>query len=121
MIMAIIITTIIIIITTYFSQIIIIVIITILTTTRPPLAPPRASGWELSMLSYTQDVSSRSTVCMSNLLGWLETRLAQIALDYLKIAYVLLCFRVMQAIVRERGIFLPPRFARLRGDRYDIT
>ena len=37
-----------------------------------------------------------STLCMRNLLGWLETRLAQITLNQIKIAYVVVLFKVVQ-------------------------
>ena len=38
---------------------------------------------------------------MRNLLGWLETRLAQTTLNYLEIASVCLCVKVSLAILRR--------------------
>ena len=50
---------------------------------------------------------SPNSIYMRNLLGWLETRPAQITLNYLNIAYAFLLFKVIKHIYYNLNIFEP--------------
>ena len=55
----------------------------------------RIDMWHSGRKSRVLHADDFTRFCMRNLLGWQETRLAQITLTYIKIAYVVLFVKVV--------------------------